>query len=174
MISLFIRPRGTSRVPLHAVKSYDMGPSLFTSQGVLQIFIPLKNPSPWPGFWTRNLWIQWLHHQGDSLFRFMVQNTYLTNRLIWYSSCPCNECIANFPVSTTDDRTAGKEVPLTTGFLFHRPSLKVAGSVEVNEAVLLLFVVRQREIPCAHASCFQLLSLERICCWIISFVLAES
>jgi hypothetical protein len=47
-----IRPRGTSRVLLHAVKSYDMGPSRFTShpkEGVLRIFIALKNPSPWPG-----------------------------------------------------------------------------------------------------------------------------
>jgi hypothetical protein len=28
---LSIRPRGTSRVLLHAVKSYDMGPPRFTS-----------------------------------------------------------------------------------------------------------------------------------------------
>jgi hypothetical protein len=42
-----------SRDILHTVKSYDMGPSLFTShpkEGVLRIFIALKNPSPWPGF----------------------------------------------------------------------------------------------------------------------------
>jgi hypothetical protein len=31
MIILSIRPCGTSRVLLHAVKSYDMGPSRFTS-----------------------------------------------------------------------------------------------------------------------------------------------
>jgi hypothetical protein len=40
------------RVLLHAVKSYDMGPSRFTShpkEGVLRIVIALKNPSPWPG-----------------------------------------------------------------------------------------------------------------------------
>jgi hypothetical protein len=37
---------------LTAVKSYDIGPSRFTShpkEGVLRIFISLKNPSPWPG-----------------------------------------------------------------------------------------------------------------------------
>jgi hypothetical protein len=44
--------RVTSRVLLHAVKSYDMGPSGFTSHprgSVLRIFIALKNKSPWPG-----------------------------------------------------------------------------------------------------------------------------
>jgi hypothetical protein len=47
-----ICPRGTSRVLLHAIKSYDMGsPDLFSTrkEGVLRIFIPLKNPLPWPG-----------------------------------------------------------------------------------------------------------------------------
>jgi hypothetical protein len=37
---------------LHAVKSYDMGPSGFTFHPrgrLLRIFITLKNPSPWPG-----------------------------------------------------------------------------------------------------------------------------
>jgi hypothetical protein len=49
---LFIRPCRISRVLLHFVKSYDMGPSRFTShpkEGVLRIFIALKNQSPWPG-----------------------------------------------------------------------------------------------------------------------------
>jgi hypothetical protein len=52
---LSIHPCGTSRVLLNAVKSY-MGPSRFTShpkEGVLRIFIALKNPwpaAPWPGF----------------------------------------------------------------------------------------------------------------------------
>jgi hypothetical protein len=44
--------RGTLRVLLHAVKSYDMGPSRFTSrpkEGVLRIFMALKYPSPWSG-----------------------------------------------------------------------------------------------------------------------------
>jgi hypothetical protein len=54
MIILSIRTCGTSRVLLHAVKSYDMGPSRFLlpirEEGVLRIFIHLKNPSPWPGF----------------------------------------------------------------------------------------------------------------------------
>jgi hypothetical protein len=53
MIILSIRPCGTSIFLLHAVKSYDMGPSHFTShakEGVLRIFIALKNPSPWLGF----------------------------------------------------------------------------------------------------------------------------
>jgi hypothetical protein len=52
MIILSIRPCVTSSVLLHAVKSYDMGSSRFTShpkEGVLRIFIALKNPSPWPG-----------------------------------------------------------------------------------------------------------------------------
>jgi hypothetical protein len=43
---------------LHAVKSYDMGPSRFTThpkEGVLRIFIALKNPSPWPGLNPRPL-----------------------------------------------------------------------------------------------------------------------
>jgi hypothetical protein len=49
---LSISIRNTSRVLLHAVKSYDMGPSRFTShpkEGVLPIFIALKNPSPQMG-----------------------------------------------------------------------------------------------------------------------------
>jgi hypothetical protein len=44
---LSIRPCETSRFLLHAVKSYDMGLSRFTShpeEGVLRIFIALKNP----------------------------------------------------------------------------------------------------------------------------------
>jgi hypothetical protein len=44
-----IRPRGTSRDLLHAVKSYDMGPCALLpirEEGVLWIFIVLKNPSP--------------------------------------------------------------------------------------------------------------------------------
>jgi hypothetical protein len=47
-----IHPRGTSRVLLRAVKSYDMGPPTLLpirEEGVLRIFIVLKNPSPWPG-----------------------------------------------------------------------------------------------------------------------------
>jgi hypothetical protein len=42
---------------LHAVKSYDMVPSGFTSireEGVLRIFIALKNPSTWPGSNTQS------------------------------------------------------------------------------------------------------------------------
>jgi hypothetical protein len=53
MIILSIRPCGTSRVLLHAVKSYDIGPPALLpirKGGVLRIFIALKNPSPWPGF----------------------------------------------------------------------------------------------------------------------------
>jgi hypothetical protein len=53
MIILPIHPCGTSRVLLHAVKPYDMGPSRFTSHlrgRCVWIFIVHKNPSPWPGF----------------------------------------------------------------------------------------------------------------------------
>jgi hypothetical protein len=48
---LSIHPCGISRVLLHAIKSYHVGPSRFTSleEGVLRIFITLKNPLPWPG-----------------------------------------------------------------------------------------------------------------------------
>jgi hypothetical protein len=50
---LSIRPCGTSRVLLHAVKSYDMGPSRFTSHPreryAADFYRPLKIPSPWPG-----------------------------------------------------------------------------------------------------------------------------
>jgi hypothetical protein len=48
---LSIHPCETSRVLLHAVKSHNMGCYHFTirEEGVLQIFIALKNPSPWPG-----------------------------------------------------------------------------------------------------------------------------
>jgi hypothetical protein len=45
-------PWGFKRLYLHAVKSYDMGPSGVTShpkEGVLRIFIALKSPSPWTG-----------------------------------------------------------------------------------------------------------------------------
>jgi hypothetical protein len=45
------RSFGTSRVILHAVKSYDMGPSRFTSHPsgrCAEDFYRLKNPSPWP------------------------------------------------------------------------------------------------------------------------------
>jgi hypothetical protein len=50
---LSIHPCGTSRVLLHAVKSYDMRSSSFTSHPRgrrAADFIALKNPSPWPGF----------------------------------------------------------------------------------------------------------------------------
>jgi hypothetical protein len=49
---LSFHPCGTSRVLLHAVKSYDMGPSRFTFHPrgrCVRIFIALKNPSPWLG-----------------------------------------------------------------------------------------------------------------------------
>jgi hypothetical protein len=42
----------TSRVLLHASNSYDMGPPALLpirKEGVLRIFVALKNPSPWPG-----------------------------------------------------------------------------------------------------------------------------
>jgi hypothetical protein len=48
---LSILPRGTSKCILHAVKSYDVGPPALLpirKEGVLRIFIALKNPSPWP------------------------------------------------------------------------------------------------------------------------------
>jgi hypothetical protein len=48
---LSIRPCGTSRVLLHAVKPYVMGPSRFTYHPrgrCAADFITLKNPSPWP------------------------------------------------------------------------------------------------------------------------------
>jgi hypothetical protein len=62
----------TSRYILHALKSYDMGPSRFTShpkEGVLQIFIVLKNHRL-GRVWIREPWDQWqahwlLHHRGD-------------------------------------------------------------------------------------------------------------
>jgi hypothetical protein len=47
-----IRPHGTSRVLLHAVKSYDMGPSGFASHPKGRCaaeFIAVKNPLPWSG-----------------------------------------------------------------------------------------------------------------------------
>jgi hypothetical protein len=47
-----IRPGGTSRVLLHAVKSYDMRPSRFTShprERCAADTYRLTNPSPWPG-----------------------------------------------------------------------------------------------------------------------------
>jgi hypothetical protein len=50
--NLSIHPRGTSRVLLHAVKSYDMGPPALLpirKERVLRIFIALKNPSPMSG-----------------------------------------------------------------------------------------------------------------------------
>jgi hypothetical protein len=49
---LSLHPCGISRVILHAVKFYDMGPSpllLIREEGVLRIFIALKNLSSWPG-----------------------------------------------------------------------------------------------------------------------------
>jgi hypothetical protein len=50
---LSMHPRGTSRVLLHAIKSYDMGPSRFTSHPrgrcAADFYRPKKNPSPWPG-----------------------------------------------------------------------------------------------------------------------------
>jgi hypothetical protein len=48
---LSIPPCGTSRVLLSAVKSYDVGPSRFTShpRGRCVAIFALKNPSHWPG-----------------------------------------------------------------------------------------------------------------------------
>jgi hypothetical protein len=51
MIIYSLHPCGTSRILLHAVKSYDMGrPALLPirTEGVLPIFITFKTPSPWP------------------------------------------------------------------------------------------------------------------------------
>jgi hypothetical protein len=42
MIIFSVRPCGTSRVLLHAVKSYDMGPSRFTSRFAADFL----NPQP--------------------------------------------------------------------------------------------------------------------------------
>jgi hypothetical protein len=56
---LSIHPCETSRVLLHAVKSYDMGPSRFTSHTrgrcAEEIFIAVKNTSPRPGLNPRPL-----------------------------------------------------------------------------------------------------------------------
>jgi hypothetical protein len=50
---LSVRPCGTSRILLHAVKSYDVGPSRFTSHPIgrcaADFYRPYKSPSPWPG-----------------------------------------------------------------------------------------------------------------------------
>jgi hypothetical protein len=53
---LSIRPCGTSRVLLHAVNSYDMGPSLLPirEEGVLRIFIALKKSIALAGFEPAN------------------------------------------------------------------------------------------------------------------------
>jgi hypothetical protein len=57
-----IRPCGTSRVLLHAVKSYDMGPSRFTSHPrgrcAADFYRPEKSIAL-AGFGIRNLWVQW-------------------------------------------------------------------------------------------------------------------
>jgi hypothetical protein len=49
---LSVHACGTSRVLLHAVKSYDMGPFRFTSHPrgkcAADFYRPLKNPSTWP------------------------------------------------------------------------------------------------------------------------------
>jgi hypothetical protein len=50
MIILSVRPCGTSRVLLHVVKSYDgdlLALLSIREEGVLLIFIALKNPSIW-------------------------------------------------------------------------------------------------------------------------------
>jgi hypothetical protein len=48
---LSVCPCGTSRVLLHAIKSYDMGPSHFRSERKVccGFLSSLKNPSLWPG-----------------------------------------------------------------------------------------------------------------------------
>jgi hypothetical protein len=49
----FIHPSGISRVLLHVVQSYDMGPSGFNFPSERKLccrfLSPLKNPSPWQG-----------------------------------------------------------------------------------------------------------------------------
>jgi hypothetical protein len=50
---------------LHAVKSYDMGPSRFIShpkKGVLRIFIALKKIHRLGRDRTGNFWVQWQAH----------------------------------------------------------------------------------------------------------------
>jgi hypothetical protein len=50
MIILSIRPCGTSRVLLQNLTTWDLSVLLpIREEGVLRIFIALKNPSPWPG-----------------------------------------------------------------------------------------------------------------------------
>jgi hypothetical protein len=62
---LSIRPCGTIKVLLHAVKSYDMGPSRFTShlrgRCAADFFRPLKIHRLGQ-VRTRNLWVQWQAH----------------------------------------------------------------------------------------------------------------
>jgi hypothetical protein len=53
------------QVILHAVKSYDMGPSRFIfprEERVLRIFIALIKSIALAGVRTRNLWVQWQAH----------------------------------------------------------------------------------------------------------------
>jgi hypothetical protein len=62
--SYSIHPRGTLRVLLHSVKSYDMGPPALLSirkVGVLQFFIALKTHGI-DRVRTRNLCVQWQAH----------------------------------------------------------------------------------------------------------------
>jgi hypothetical protein len=73
MLTLSIRHCETSRVLLHAVKSYDMGPSRFTSHPrgrCAADFYRPYNPSPWPGSNTQPLILvaSTLHHQGEYCF----------------------------------------------------------------------------------------------------------
>jgi hypothetical protein len=59
---LSLCPCGTSRVILHAAKSYDMGPSRFTSHPTGRCaadFITLKKIHRLDLVRTRNLWVQW-------------------------------------------------------------------------------------------------------------------
>jgi hypothetical protein len=62
---LSIRPSVTSRVILHAIKSYDMGPSRFNSHPrgrcAADVLWPLKIHRI-GRVRTRDLWVQWQAH----------------------------------------------------------------------------------------------------------------
>jgi hypothetical protein len=82
---LSIHSRGTSRAPLHAVKSYDMGPSRFTSHPrgrCAEDFIALKNPSPWPDFEPATFGSSGQHtnHYTTKATRTVLRAVYLAYR----------------------------------------------------------------------------------------------
>jgi hypothetical protein len=93
--TLSIHPCGTSRIFFYVIKSYDMGPSRFTSHPrgrCAAYFIALKYPSPWPGFEAETF-----GSSGQHTNHYTTEAAYtywLHEQVEWSGSLDASRCLA--------------------------------------------------------------------------------